>query len=82
AESTNKNLLKIIRRTLDENQRTWNKNLKMALRADRITPKRSTYNSPFKLVYGKEAVFPISLELPALELVKRLEMSEFGPMEA
>ncbi|KAH9293759.1 hypothetical protein KI387_041035, partial [Taxus chinensis] len=82
AESTNKNLLKIIRRTLDENQRTWHTKLKMALWADRIMPKRSTGSSPFKLVYGKEAVLPISLELPALELVKQLEMSEFEPMEA
>ncbi|KAH9317813.1 hypothetical protein KI387_019582, partial [Taxus chinensis] len=45
-------------------------------------PKGSIGRSPFKLVYGKEAVFPISLEFLALELVKQLEMSEFGPMEA
>ena len=45
-------------------------------------PKRSTGNSPYKLVYGKEAVLPISLELPALEIMKHLELSEFEPMEA
>ncbi|KAH9296662.1 hypothetical protein KI387_044242 [Taxus chinensis] len=82
AESTNKNLLRIIRRTLDENQRTWHTKLKLVLWANRITPKRSTGNSPYKLVYGKEAVLPISLELPALELMKQLELSEFEPMEA
>ncbi|KAH9323140.1 hypothetical protein KI387_017779, partial [Taxus chinensis] len=42
AESTNKNLLRIISRTLDENQRSWHTKLKSALWADRITPKRST----------------------------------------
>ncbi|KAH9291094.1 hypothetical protein KI387_044665, partial [Taxus chinensis] len=81
AESTNKNLLRIIRRTLDENQRTWHTKLKSALWADRITPKRSTGSSPYKLVYGKEAVLPISLDLPALELMKQLELAEFEPME-
>ncbi|KAH9296361.1 hypothetical protein KI387_039949, partial [Taxus chinensis] len=81
AESTNKNLLRIIRRTLDENQRSWHTKLKSALWADRITPKRSTGNSPFKLVYGREAILPMSLELPTLELMKQLELLEFEHME-
>ncbi|KAH9325866.1 hypothetical protein KI387_006044, partial [Taxus chinensis] len=46
-----------------------------------ITPKRSTSSSPYKFVYGKEVVFPLSLELPALELMKQLEFSKFEPME-
>lgn len=70
SESMNKNFLRIIRRTLDENQRTWHAKLKSELWADMITPKRSTSNSPYKLVYGKEAVLSISLELPTLELMK------------
>ncbi|KAH9324304.1 hypothetical protein KI387_004482, partial [Taxus chinensis] len=82
AESMNKNLLRIIRRNLDENQRTWHTKLKSALWTDTITPKRSTGNSPYKLVYGKEAVLPILLELPALEFMKQLELAEFEPMEA
>ncbi|KAH9317416.1 hypothetical protein KI387_019185, partial [Taxus chinensis] len=68
-------------RNLDENQRTWHTRLKSALWADRITPKRSIGNSPYKLVYGKEAVLPISLELPALELMKQFELSKLEPME-
>ncbi|KAH9308610.1 hypothetical protein KI387_036521, partial [Taxus chinensis] len=39
-------------------------------------------NSPYKMVYGKEVVLPISLELPALEFMKQLELVEFEPMEA
>ncbi|KAH9302572.1 hypothetical protein KI387_014155, partial [Taxus chinensis] len=47
-----------------------------------ITLKRSIGSSPYKLVYGKEAVLPISLDLPALELMKQFELSEFEQMEA
>ncbi|KAH9296160.1 hypothetical protein KI387_039748, partial [Taxus chinensis] len=42
AESSNKNLLKIIRRTLEINKKKWGEQLKFAVWADRITPKRAT----------------------------------------
>ncbi|XP_057853707.2 uncharacterized protein LOC131063789 [Cryptomeria japonica] len=79
-ESTNKNLLRIIKRTMEGNQRAWHTKLKLALSADRITPKRSTGMSPYMLVYGKEARLPISLELPTLDLVNQLDMIEEEPM--
>lgn len=66
AKSSNKNLIKIIKRTMGDNQRTWHKKLKNALWADRITPKRAIGNSPFMLVYGREARLSISLEVLAL----------------
>ncbi|KAH9324211.1 hypothetical protein KI387_004389, partial [Taxus chinensis] len=40
-ESSNKNLVTIIRKLVDENQQMWHKSLYDALWADRITPKRS-----------------------------------------
>ena len=39
AESTNKNLIKIIKRTIDQNQKNWHKSLIFALWADLITEK-------------------------------------------
>eukprot|EP00253_Pinus_taeda_P031188 PITA_31188 len=39
AESTNKNLIRIIKRTVDQNQKNWHKTLVNALWADRITRK-------------------------------------------
>ena len=39
-----------------------------ALWADRVTPKASLGTSPFFLVYGKEAILPPNLSLPALQL--------------
>ncbi|XP_059068317.1 uncharacterized protein LOC131858866 [Cryptomeria japonica] len=80
AMSTNKNLIKIIKRKIEDNQRAWHTKLKSTLWANRITPKRSTGNSPNMLVYGKEARFPISLELPAFDLVNQLEMMGEEPM--
>lgn len=59
AESTNKNLINVIKKTIVENQRTLHKKLKLAIWDDRITPKRSTGNSLYVLTYGKEAKLPI-----------------------
>ncbi|XP_059070567.1 uncharacterized protein LOC131860204 [Cryptomeria japonica] len=81
AESTNKNLINIIKKTNVENQRTWHEKLKLALWADRITPKRSTGNSPCVLTYGKEAMFPILVEFPTLRYIKELELLEEKPMQ-
>lgn len=68
AESSNKNIIRIMKRIIEDNQRAWHKKLRIALWADRITPKRSIGNSPFVPVYGREARLPISLEFPSLEL--------------
>lgn len=80
AESSNKNLIRIMRRTIEDNQRAWHKRLKTALWADRITPQRLIGNSPFVLVYGREARVPISLEFPSLELAHQLELVEDNAM--
>ena len=80
AESSNKNLIEIIKRTIEDNQGCWHRKLRIALWADRITPKRSIGNSPFMLVYGREARLSISLEFPALELAHQLELVEYDAM--
>jgi hypothetical protein len=64
AESSNKSLIKIIRNLLEENQKSWDSKLKFSLWADRVTNKKSIGTSPFKLVYGTDAIFPILLVLP------------------
>lgn len=69
AESTNKNLIRIIKRTIDQNHRNWHKALTFALWADRITQKSSNGSSPFALVYGKDAVLPTNVAIPSIALV-------------
>jgi transposase InsO family protein len=64
AESSNKSLIKIIKKLLEENKKAWDSKLKFALWADRVTTKRSLGISPFQLVYGVEAIFPAQLALP------------------
>ena len=73
AESTNKNLIRIIKRTVDQNQKNWHKALINALWADRITKKASIDTSPFNLVYGKEVVLPTHLVIPSLSLIQYID---------
>ena len=68
AESTNKNLVNLIKKIIDQHPRSWHAKLPLALWADRITPKESIKNSPFFLVYGQEAIFPTHIFLPSLPL--------------
>jgi ribonuclease HI len=70
AESSNKSLIRIIKRLLEDNQRAWNSKLKFALWADRVSTKRATGLSPFQLVYGAEAVFPSQLAIPVAKFLQ------------
>ena len=53
AESTNKNLIRILKKIVIENQRSWHLALSNVLSADKVTPKNSLGVSPYTLVYGK-----------------------------
>jgi hypothetical protein len=64
AKSSNKSLIKIIKRLLEDNKKAWDSKLKFALWDDRMTTKRSLGISPFQLVYEVKAIFPSQLALP------------------
>ena len=68
AKSSNKSLVNIIKKVLDENKRSWHVHLKYALWANRISTKRSIDISPFQMVYGTEAILPINLALLVMKL--------------
>jgi len=68
AESTNKNLIRIIKKTIFSEQRNWHTSLTNALWDDCVTPKPSLNTSPYFLVYDKEAILPPNIFLPALQL--------------
>jgi ribonuclease HI len=73
AESSNKSLVRIIKKLLEQNARGWDSKLKFALWADRVTCKKSIGTSPFKLVYGTEAIFPVQLALPVAKFLQETD---------
>ena len=58
---------------METNQKSWDSKLKFALWDDRVTNKRFIGTSPFKLVYGTEAIFPIQLILPVAKFFQEEE---------
>jgi hypothetical protein len=70
AESTNKNLVRILKKIVADKQRNWHSSLHNDLWVDRVTPKEAIGNSPYFLVYVKEAILPNGLYLPSLQLAQ------------
>ena len=73
AESSNKNIIQSIRKLLKHNKRSWDSMLKYALWADRITVKQAIQTSPFQLVYGIDAVFPVQLGIPVMKFFQEFQ---------
>ena len=79
-ESSNKSLIRIIKKLLEDNKKNLDSKLKYALWANRVTIKKSTGNSSFKMVYGTDAVFLIQLTLPVANFLQT-EQDEEEEME-
>jgi len=73
AESSNKSLVNIIKKVLEENKKNWHKKLVNALWTDRVSIKRSIGMSPYELVYGMEARFPSSLGISTIKLLQEIQ---------
>lgn len=67
-ESTNKNLIRIIKKTIFSKQKNWLIALTNALWVDCVTPSPSQKTSLYFVVYGKEVILHQNLYLPALQL--------------
>ena len=75
AESSNKILIKLIKKKIEENPRRWHEVLSEALWAHRISRHGSTKVTPFELVYGQDAVLPVEVNLNAYRLAKQNDIS-------
>ncbi|XP_017224963.1 uncharacterized protein LOC108201178 [Daucus carota subsp. sativus] len=64
AESSNKILMNNLKRRLSGYKGRWAEELPWVLWSDRTTPKTSTGQTPFSLVYGTEAVLPTEVMMP------------------
>ena len=65
AESSNKILIKLVKKKIEENPKRWNEVLSKALWAHRISRHGATKVTPFELVYGQEAILPVEVNLDA-----------------
>jgi hypothetical protein len=70
AESSNKDLIKLIKKKIEENLRRWHEVLIEALWAYRLSRYGATKVTSFDLVYGQEAVLPVEVNLDAYRLTK------------
>jgi transposase InsO family protein len=66
AESSNKTLIKLIKKKIEENLKRWHEVLSEALWAHRISKHSVTKVTPFDLVYGKEVILLVEVNLDAL----------------
>jgi hypothetical protein len=63
AETSNKVLIKILKKRIEDNPRRWHEKLSEVLWEHRTSRHRATKITPFELVYGQEAVIPIGIGL-------------------
>nr|GEV56438.1 DNA-directed DNA polymerase [Tanacetum cinerariifolium] len=71
-EVSNRDLKRIIKRTVGENHTSWSEKLKDALWAFRTACKTPIGCTPYKLVYGKSCHLPIGLEHKAYWALKHV----------
>jgi hypothetical protein len=64
AESNKNNLMTILKKTVGDNNRSWDNKIKFALWADMITKNIYTGKSLFDLVYGLDVTLLVHLNLP------------------
>ena len=75
-EATNKTLLKILKKVVNDSSRDWHLQINLALWAYRTSFRTSTGTNPYSLVYGAEAVLPIEVELPSLHISLQGQISD------
>ncbi|XP_020972665.1 uncharacterized protein LOC110269284 [Arachis ipaensis] len=70
-EATNKILISLIKKHIGNKPQTWHETLSQVLWAYRNSPRGSTNTSPYKLVYGHDAVLPLEINLNTLRVSKQ-----------
>jgi hypothetical protein len=75
AETSNKVLIKIIKKRIKDNLMRWHEKLSEALWAHRTSRHLDTKVIPFELVYGQEAVLPMEIGLQSLRVTGQGSLS-------
>ena len=71
-ERFNGELVKILSKVTQHQGKNWDMELPSALWAYRTSVKTGTGFTPFHLIYGKEALLPVEVELPAIKMLEKL----------
>ena len=74
ADSSNKTLIKLIKKKIKEHPRKWHEVLSEALCAHRISKHGATQVTPYELVYGEEAVLHVEVNLQALRVARQNDL--------
>jgi transposase InsO family protein len=69
AEASNKIMIRLIQKKIDQKPRRWYSVLSEALWAYRMTPHGATKTSPYELVYGHHAVLPWEVQSDSRRVV-------------
>ena len=69
AEATNKTLLVVLRKILEEAKEKWVDELLEVLCAYRTTPEWPIGTIPFALTFGMEAIIPTEIGMPTSRMV-------------
>ena len=70
-ERSNGELVRILSNVTQHQGRNWDLELPSALWAYKTSIKMATWFSPFHLVFGKEALLPVEVELPTVKLLEK-----------
>jgi hypothetical protein len=75
AEASNKIMIKLIQKKIDQKPKRWHSVLNEALWAYRMAPHGATKTSPYELVYGHHAVLPCEMQLESRRVVLQKDLS-------
>ncbi|XP_070029189.1 uncharacterized protein [Nicotiana sylvestris] len=74
-EVANKNIKKIMRKMIEKHKQ-WLEKLSFSLLGYRTIVRTSTGATPYKLVYGTEAVIPAEVEIPSLRIIQEAKLDD------
>jgi hypothetical protein len=72
AKSSNRTLIKLIKKKIEENPKRWHKVLSEVLWEHRISKHSATKVTPFELVYRQKVILPVEVNLDALQIAQKM----------